>query len=98
MASTSDADFSLRIATSGDVSVVMQIVNEAYSIESDSDSGVAFKTGARFPTSEEPAVFVDNEQCIVACDHDGKVLGTICFDLDYHGDTSQGEFGPLAVR
>lgn len=98
LSSTSAAGYSLRDAKSSDQQAIMDIVNDAYSVESDESSGVAFKTGPRFTALDEPAVFVNDGRCIVAEDSDGAILGTICYDLNYHGDTSQGEFGPLAVR
>ena len=98
MAASPEADFSLRDAQSDDITTVMEIVNEAYSVESDEASGVAFKTGPRFTTADEPAVFVSDGRCIVAEDKEKTILGSICYDLNYHGDNKQGEFGPLAVR
>ncbi len=89
--------FTLRNATEHDNKLVMNIVNQAYSLESGEASGVAFKVGDRWTNADEPAVFIQDGRCIVACDKNDSIIGVICYDLNYHGDTSQGEFGPLAV-
>ena len=97
-AADSSVSYELRNAVEDDTDKLMEIVNTAYSVESCKSSGVCFKTGARWTDKAEPGAFVKHGRCIVASGDDGRVIGTICYALDYHGDTSQGEFGPLAVQ